>query len=42
MVGLDTMTKRDLDMEFCDVFDPLGASVVSVELHELTDRKLKL
>jgi len=42
MAGLETVTKRDLEMEFADSFGPFGAPEVSMELHEITEKKLKL
>lgn len=42
MVGLDTVTKRDLEMDFVDSFGPFPWVDTPVDLHELTETKLKL
>jgi len=42
MCGLDTITKRDLEMDFGDGFGAVESDDVTSELHELTEAKLKL
>jgi len=42
MAGLDTLTKRDLELDFGDKFGFGDATEMSVELHALTEAKLKL
>jgi len=42
LAGLDTITKRDLEMEFGDGFSPFESAEVNEELHTMTERRLKL